>query len=643
MTRIPTYATYMGMLNQTQKTKAQLDLYTFQAQSGLKSPTYAGYGMSAYSIVNMEASLGVTSNFMENNKILTTEVKTVNTSLESISKSINDMKSMLTSFSGMDLEDITPDYTGGEVTFGSNDDVYAGTTITINDKQYTFTNNGDNTGNNIDLSGLTPGGENYGAEVMNALKDKLQVTDPGIVPDLKFEGNKLTTPLYTINGESSVLDVSGVTTGKAHTMNDEQYQKMKELQTTAFNTMKSLVDSLNTFVNGKYLFGGGVTTQAPVDFPFKNLEEFQAYFDGINIKYPTNSSANLSNYGVNGKEIGDIQLINNGGNKGTIKIDNPNGSFLTPSFTANDKTTGDLTFNTDKNTVKATEYGAFNTIKPGDTLVIGDAGATHNGSYIVKSVSADGKTITFEDSTPVRADDTIADGGGATFSKSFPVGSVVDMQGFGNNVSSQVQVTGVSPDGKELYVTMDPSRWPAGTENIAGSSKWNIQSHSYYQGGDLTSEKHVSDNQSITLDVNAKDGAFERMFRALGEIAQGNLVDTRNPLEGADVDPKETLQRVTDALDLITDAIYSGGRNADSKNADLYTVQAKMNSNSLVLNSVQENLTLVVKNMQNNIDSLKNVDQTEASVKALLALNNLNASYSVLQSAMSVSLLNYLQ
>ena len=50
----------------------------------------------------------------------------------------------------------------------------------------------------------------------------------------------------------------------------------------------------------------------------------------------------------------------------------------------------------------------------------------------------------------------------------------------------------------------------------------------------------------------------------------------------------------------------------------------------------------MVNNMQTSIDSLKNVDQTEAAVKALLALNNLNASYSVLQAAMSTSLLNYL-
>jgi len=631
----------MNMLSQTMNTKANLDLYNFQALTGLKSPTYSGYGMSASSIVGNEAALGITKNFMENNKILTTEVKAVNTSLEAISKAVNDFKSLLTNFSGMDLEKITPDYTGGEITFGSNEDVYAGTTLTVNGQVYTFTNNGDNTGNNIDLSTLTPGSDTYGADVMNALKEKLQTSDAANFPDFTFDGNKFEFPLYTIDGESSVLDASGVTTGKPHTMNDEQYRNMKELQTMAFTTMTALVDSLNIFANGKYLFGGGVSTQAPIDFPFKTLDEFQSYYDGLNITYPTNSSADLSTYNVGASMTGAIELINNGGNKGTIKA--TNGSFLTPSISANESTTGDLTFNSDKNTIKATQYGAFNTIKPGDSIVISDAGDTHNGAYIVKSVSADGKTITFEDSTPIRADDTIANGGGAQFSKSFPVGAVINMEGFDNNISPQVQVTGISADGTELYVSMDPARWPETSQTIEASSRWKLDSNSYYRGGELISEKRVNDNQSITLDVNANDPVFEQMFRALGMIAQGNLVDTRNPLDGGTgIDPNETLNRVTEALDLINDALYSGGRNSDLKNPDLYTVQAKMNSNTIILNSVEENLTLVSNNLQTNIDSLKKVDKEEAAVKALLALNQLNASYSVLQAAMSTSLLNYL-
>lgn len=643
MTRVPTYNSYMNMVNQTLNTKSYVDLYSFQAQTGLKSPTYSGYGMSASAIVGNEAALGVVSNFMENNKIVETEVNAISTSLSSISDAIKDFKTLLTNFSGMDLESITPDYTGGEIVFGSNEDVYAGKTITVNGQTYTFTNDGDNTGNNIDLSTLTPGSETYGTDVMNALKDKLQANDPENFVDFKFdeETNKFSFPLYTIDGESTLLDAQGVTTGEPHTMSDEQSQMLKELQSMAFTTMMALTDCLNISVNGKYLFGGGVSTEAPVNFPFKTLEEFQSYYDGLNITYPTTGNANISNYKVDASQTGDLELINNGGNSGTIKANG--GSFLKPALTANAETTGDLTFNSDKNTIQATEYGAFNTLNPGDTLVINNAGDTHNGSYVIKSISADGKTITFEESTPIRADDTVTDGGGATFSTSFPVGTVINMNGFGNNISSEVQVTGISPDGTELYVTMDPSRWPATNQTITASSKWSLESQSYYQGGDLSSERRISEEQSIVLDVTAKDAVFEQMFRALGTIAQGNLVDTRNPLDGdVTVDPQETLNRVEDALDLIQDALFSGGTNASSENMDLYTVQAKMDSNTVLLNSVNENLTQVKVNLENNVDSLKNVDQTEASMKLLLAVNQLNASYSVLQTAMSTSLLNYL-
>ena len=67
MTRIPTYATYINMMNQTIRNKETFDLYNFQSITGLKSQSYSGYGMSAYSIVSLEASLTVTNNFMENN------------------------------------------------------------------------------------------------------------------------------------------------------------------------------------------------------------------------------------------------------------------------------------------------------------------------------------------------------------------------------------------------------------------------------------------------------------------------------------------------------------------------------------------------------------------------------------------------
>lgn len=643
MVRVPTYSSYMNTLNQTMNNKAQFDLYNYQAITGLKSPTYSGYGMSAYSIVNMEASLGVTNNFIENNKILTTEVKVMNTSMEAIIKSISDFKSTINSFSGIDLEKLTPDYTGGEISFTSNDDVYVGQTLTLDGKQYTFVDKdvvgGDVLGpDEINLHDLTPGADTYGKDVMAALQAKVGTTNA----EFKFDGDKFTFPLYTVDGTSSVLNSAGVKTGEPHKMSNDQYLELQQLQAQAFTTLQMMTDSLNTYANGKYLFGGGVSTQPPVKFPFQTLEEFQSYFDGINITYPQNSSSNLSNRTINSDNTGDLTINLTGGNKASITADK-DGGFLKEAISSNAKTTGDLTFNADKNTVKATEYGAFNSLKAGDTLVLDKAGA-NNGSYVIKSVSEDGKTITFEDATPVKANAAVPATDNVTFSTSFPVGSVIQMGGFGNGVAPTVKVTGVSADGKTLLVTTDVDRFTTNPTNVPAPGKWSMSTEGYYKGGDLSAEKRITENQSINFDINAQDPAFEQLFRALGEIAQGSLVDTRNPKDNlnSNINSDSPLQRIEDALKLIQNAEFNDGVNAKGKNADLYTCQAKISANSVVINSASENLALVKTNFENNIGSLKNVDKTEAAVKALLAADNLSASYSILQKAMSLSLLNYL-
>ena len=125
-------------------------------------------------------------------------------------------------------------------------------------------------------------------------------------------------------------------------------------------------------------------------------------------------------------------------------------------------------------------------------------------------------------------------------------------------------------------------------------------------------------------------------------IAQGNIVDTGNMLDGDTVDIDRTFDRVEEAMDLIQSSIYSSGVGSTENNADIYTVLAKLNSNTVVLNSVQENHTSVKNNLENSIYNVKNVDQTEAAVMALMAANNLNASYACMQQVMNVSLLNYL-
>lgn len=622
----------------TNKNKEQLDLYNYQAITGLKSSTYSGYGMKAFNIVSFEASLNINQSYLNNNDILNIEIKAMNTAMESLQKSVNNFKSSMTNFSGMDLDKITPDYTGGEISFSSDNMAdYLGETLTVNGIQYTFANDG--LGNNIDISAAA-----NAEDVMEALKNKLPAN-----ADFTFEEGKFKFPLYTIDGTSSVLNSNGVKTGEPHLMSEDQSKELSQLQQLAFSTMLMMSDYLNTSANGKYLFGGGVSTEAPVKFPFRTLSEFQEYYDGVNIKYPEYANANLSNWSFNGKDAGNLTLERgaNGGNTGVIKASGADG-FLRTAVVGGSGTTGDLTFNASKNTIKATEYGAFNNLKPGDAMVIGGTDAGANGkAYVIKSVSEDGKTVTLDESTPITADMTIPNGGDAVFSNSYPIGSVIDMEGFGNNISPRVQVTGISDDGKELYVTVDPSRWPeAGSPvTIPSTGEWKMNSASYYEGGHLSSERIVSSNQSITMDVTASDPAFEKLFRALGQVAQGNLVDLRNPAEelGSLISSGSTLSQAESAMDLLLEGLFNAGQTSSKQNADLYTVMAKINSNYVVVDTVIKEQTLIKKNLEDSVSSLKNVDRTDAAAKAIIAAGNLDASYAVINQAMNVSLLNYLK
>lgn len=658
MTRVPTYATYMNMVNQATNLRSKLDLYSFQASTGLKSPTYSGYGMSAYNIVSLEASLNITENFMNTNDILNVELEVMNTSTSSIQDLINDFKSQLLNFSGMDLDNINPDITGGEITFTSgNPSDYVGKTLTINGTEYTFVDDDPqyagvehpiNLQTVIDDAGNHTAEENAAA-VLDAMKTQMEADGTWSADfSIDTEKNKFEFPLYTIDGTSTLLNTDSVEMGEPHTMSSEQYQTMQQLQQSAFTTMAAIVDSLNTFANGKYLFGGGVSTQAPVDFPFQTLEEFQAYYNGASITYPSNAAAQLSSWNVDGSQTGSITLERDDALSDRATITANGGSFLTTKITAGAEATGDLSFDASDNTIKATQYGAFNNLSAGDTLVIGGTDAGNNAkAYVIKSVSADGKTITVEDTNGGIAEDMeIANGGDLTFSSSFPVGTVVNMDGFGSNISPQVQVTGISDDGTQLYVTVDTSRFPANGEaqTFAADGNWSMTSESYYQGGNLSSEHRISENQSITMDITAADPAFEKIFRALGEIAQGNLTTSLDPTMDIDgtIDFDNTASRVEDALNLISEALFNGGKSTSASNGDLYTIQAKIDSHMVILNQTAENQTLVKNNLENSITSLKSVDKDEAALQAVLASYNLQASYAVMQMAMSTTILDYL-
>lgn len=309
------------------------------------------------------------------------------------------------------------------------------------------------------------------------------------------------------------------------------------------------------------------------------------------------------------------------------------GGFVTSSMKGSALQTGDISFSVNQNTMSATVKGAFSSYKKGDCLII--KGADGNDKmYIVDSVSQDGRTIKFSDETKVTEEmslingQPIANGDGITICKTYSVGATVEMGGTNGAYNGLYTVLGVSDDGKELIVRTEDFPEYGATESFTSA---NFETSTYYDGGQLSSSYRISETTNVINDVNASSGAFEKVFRALGAIAQGNMLDPE------DVD--SATKRVSEALDLLDEALTA---NSKDKNGDVTSIQYAVISKLDLVKTTIDNQTTLQNSLETYISSLTQVDKTEAATMLLQAAENLKVSYSVLSTLNQLSLLNYL-
>lgn len=307
--------------------------------------------------------------------------------------------------------------------------------------------------------------------------------------------------------------------------------------------------------------------------------------------------------------------------------------FITDSLKGSALQTGDIGFYAKDNAMKAAVKGAFSSYKTGDTLVVQGADG-NDRMYIVKSVSADGRTVSFDDSTPVAEDmnitngKQITDGKGITIGKSYPVGATVDLGKTSGAYNGKYTVTGVSDDGKTLTVkTKDFPEYGA-EETFATAD---VATYSYYDGGYLKTTYRVSETSAFSNDVTAASSAFEKLFRAMGEIAQGNLLDADHP--------ESAHARVSDALNILDASLNA---NSKEKNGDITSIQYSVISKLDLVKTTIESQTASKESLTTYINNMTQVDKTEAVTYLLQAKQDLEVSYSVLSAINRLSLLQYL-
>lgn len=315
--------------------------------------------------------------------------------------------------------------------------------------------------------------------------------------------------------------------------------------------------------------------------------------------------------------------------------------FISDTMKGNELKTGDISFSTAKNQMSSTVIGAFSHLKPGGTIIIQGADG-NNGAKYIESVSADGRTVKFSDKTPVNADQTITNGTGVTIGRTYPVSSMLNLNNVNPSYNGNYTLLGVSDDGNTLTVKTENFPKYGDTAEFAATGVQSVSSESYYSGGSLSATHRINETTSVELNVTAQSSGFEKLFRAMGNIAQGNLLDTRDPLETLDeVDENRAYNRVMKSLDLLDEALESRP-NSKEPNGDITAIQYSVVSKLDTVKSTIDSQTTLQNSLTNYISDIKTVDKTEAVTKLLQEIQNLNISYSVIAQVNKLSLLNFM-
>ncbi|SEH49131.1 flagellin [Magnetospirillum fulvum] len=88
---------------------------------------------------------------------------------------------------------------------------------------------------------------------------------------------------------------------------------IRDVQDVAMRTLTELQSSLNTSVDGEYLFAGGRKDTMPVNFPVTKLADFQKMFDGSMTTYPTLRGADLLDIHLTNRDTGAVSFDSSSG------------------------------------------------------------------------------------------------------------------------------------------------------------------------------------------------------------------------------------------------------------------------------------------------------------------------------------------
>jgi flagellar hook-associated protein 3 FlgL len=415
--------------------------------------------------------------------------------------------------------------------------------------------------------------------------------------------------------------------------NPENISAVADLQGKVFNAFSQVQYFLSQKIDGKYIFGGALSDKPPFSLPYNSLQDFQNFYDGQTAVFPSSRVANLIDISFPNIDVTYSTPASPLDTRTQVTASTPD-AFVTQ--TIDQTATSNLIFSNVNGNGKITAAtpAAFQSLQIGQTILIGNTSSSNNGVYTITSVSPDGNSITLDQPVTDAVEDVSQ---GVQIKLAVPNGTTLALSGStaGNNgaytviwpTNADLIAAGLDPNngdiiGGDVLFTQRPIPVTGAPETIS------LESKAFLTGTSLGTTQRISDTQSINMNVTGLDPAFEKVVRALGILAQGDLIN--NP------------ERVTQALAVMNDAIEHSSLQPTEAPSDLQSVQDRIAINIKTLAEAKDVQTQFMAFLEGRQNEIEKADPTEAAVRLQTDSRTLQISYASISKITQLSLLNYI-
>jgi len=710
MTRISSYASNLTLINQMLATQARLNDLETQVTTGKVSQDYEGIAGDSQRLVNLENTKAQLERFQNNNTQQEVRLNIQATVVEGIRGDIKEFNSALDTFDKTngkteeavdalqenayrllrDIENLLNTDVGGRV-------IFSGPRVTNEPGSLGLTSIADFQ-SKYDGSAVTvPTTRDANLESFSFDKDVNNLTTQYVNPSnfLSFaqdsDGNTATKSNSSITATSALfsnvavgatIDITGTASnnGTYTVASVSSDGRTVQIGTSMFTDEANVVptsikyrDPLNVN-NEKTIFAAGVS-----DLTFNRAANTMTAAVAnslsdipVGAKFTVaGTTQNDGDYTVTSNDgttitVTPTRLTDEGNGSGNSFFDFYTGSqvVFTPNGGANDDTIA-----VQQNGGGSAVPDVFNGLAVGDTVTFANT-ASNNSTYTVNAISADGSTITVDETVTTETDTNttmtgsnsfaytagtqsvfnaaadslqIQDSGGTAVAGAFSqlkVGMSITVSGATTN-NGVFTIASISADGSTVTfnenITVNETD-TNGTRIQSFAAAGKISATSYYSGDNVSSSQRVSELRSFEDNVTAIDPAFEKAIRAMKLVLQGEF-GTAGGLD-------QNLERISQArylVDSSLDFTVSGTAPfGTEQTSNIAQIQQNIGFNQILIKNQNQLHTDFIGFIDTSIADIANIDQLTAITKLLDEQNSLEASYQTFSRLLQLSLTNFL-